>query len=64
MKNSPQQKRNLVKPGGITTRDGQLIASKRHTHGPEPERLKIYGDWKEAVRLAMRKPKPAGGWPK
>jgi hypothetical protein len=39
-------------------------ASGRHKHGPEPERLKIYGDWKEAVRLAMRKQKPAGGWQK
>ncbi|MGA2540375.1 MAG: hypothetical protein ABSG78_02300 [Verrucomicrobiota bacterium] len=37
---------------------------RRTAHGPEPERLKIYGDWKEAVRLAMRKPKPPGGWPK
>jgi hypothetical protein len=38
--------------------------SRRTAHGPEPERLKIYGDWKEAVRLAMRKSKPPGGWPK
>ena len=38
--------------------------ARRTAHGPEPERLKIYGDWKEAVRIAMRKPKPPGGWPK
>jgi len=36
----------------------------RHGHGPEPERLKIEGDWKAAVRTALRKPKPPGGWPK
>jgi hypothetical protein len=41
-----------------------LDASGRHAHGPEPERLKISGDWKEAVRTALRKPKPLGGWPK
>jgi hypothetical protein len=40
------------------------VKPRRTTHGPEPERLKIYGDWNEAVRLAMRKPKPPGGWPK
>jgi hypothetical protein len=36
----------------------------RTAHGPDPERLKIYSDWKEAVRIAMRKPKPPGGWPR
>jgi hypothetical protein len=37
---------------------------RRTTHGPEPERLKIQGDWKDAVSAALRKPKPPGGWPK
>ena len=31
--------------------------------GPEPERLKIEGDWEEAVKKAMKKPRPDGGWP-
>ncbi len=39
-------------------------AKNRTAKGPEPERLKIFGDWKEAVRIAMRKPKPPEGWPK
>jgi hypothetical protein len=26
--------------------------------GPKPDRLKIEGDWKDAVRKAIRKPKP------
>jgi len=30
----------------------------------EPERLKITGNWEAAVASALRKPKPAGGWPK
>jgi hypothetical protein len=38
--------------------------TKRTAKGPEPERLKIEGDWKAAVRTAMQKPKPAGGWPR
>jgi len=34
--------------------------------GPQPERLKIkgYRNWENAVAAAMRKPKPAKGWPK
>jgi hypothetical protein len=37
---------------------------RRTERGPEPERLKIQGDWKDAVSAALRKPKPPGGWPK
>jgi hypothetical protein len=36
----------------------------RTAKGPEPERLKINGNWKAAVRMAMQKPKPASGWPR
>ncbi len=32
--------------------------------GPEPERLKIDGDWEDAVSKALNKKKPADGWPK
>jgi hypothetical protein len=32
--------------------------------GPQPESLKIEGDWKNAVKKAIRTPKPAEGWPK
>jgi hypothetical protein len=34
--------------------------------GLEPERFKIegYTDWKDAVKTAMAKRKPPGGWPK
>lgn len=31
--------------------------------GPEPERFKIEGDWEDAVKKAMAKPKPDEGWP-
>ena len=33
-------------------------------HGPEPERLKIEGDWIEAVDKALTVKRPANGWPK
>ena len=36
----------------------------RTVKGPEPERLKIEGNWVKAVDVALRKPKPPGGWPK
>jgi hypothetical protein len=32
--------------------------------GPEPEMLKIDGDWKDAVKTSLTKKKPAAGWPK
>lgn len=32
--------------------------------GPEPERLRLSGGWKENVKSALAKPKPKGGWPK
>jgi hypothetical protein len=32
--------------------------------GPSEERLVIEGDWKDAVKKALRKKKPASGWPK
>ena len=32
--------------------------------GPDPERLKVEGDWEEAMGKALKKKKPAEGWPK
>ena len=32
--------------------------------GSDPDRLKIEGDWKAAVGKAIKKRRPAGGWPK
>jgi hypothetical protein len=32
--------------------------------GPEPERLKIDGDWEDAAKKALEKKRPADGWPK
>ena len=31
--------------------------------GPEEDRLKIEGDWEDAVAKAMGKPRPKEGWP-
>ncbi len=28
-----------------------------------PERLKIEGDWEQAVEKALKKPRPKSGWP-
>jgi len=33
------------------------------TPGPEPERLKIEGDWEAAASKVVQAKKPAGGWP-
>lgn len=37
---------------------------KQSRHGPEPERLKIHGDWVAAIDMALTKKRPPGGWPK
>jgi len=40
------------------------MATKPRTPGPEADRLKLAGDWKEAVAKALGKKRPEGGWPK
>lgn len=42
------------------------MKKRRRTPGPAPERLKIEAPegWIEAVKKALRKKKPAKGWPK
>jgi len=32
--------------------------------GPKPERLKIEGDWRQAIKKSLAKKKPPEGWPK
>ena len=32
--------------------------------GPEAQTLKIEGDWEDAVRVALGRKRPPGGWPK
>jgi len=31
--------------------------------GPESERVKVEGDWMQGVGKALKKKKPAAGWP-
>jgi len=37
---------------------------KADTPGPKPERLKLQGNWRDAVKKSLGKKKPASGWPK
>lgn len=50
----------------IKASDRSAPKPKRTTKGPEPERLKISGvaNWEDAVGIAMKKKKPASGWPR
>lgn len=32
--------------------------------GPPPDTLKVEGDWRDAVKKALEKKRPASGWPK
>ena len=38
--------------------------SSKKPRGPEPDRLKIKGDWTVAVKKSLAKKKPKTGWPK
>ncbi|MCA9309842.1 MAG: hypothetical protein KDA21_01470 [Phycisphaerales bacterium] len=44
----------------MTPNDG----AQRRGPGPKPDRLRIDGDWEDAIADAMKKPKPPGGWPR
>jgi hypothetical protein len=55
---------NKKNDGVVRARQAKAQDQPTRRHGPEPERLKIDGDWKEAVAAVLRKPKPPGGWPK
>lgn len=37
--------------------------NKPKPNGPEPERLKLEGDWMQAIGKTLKKKKPASGWP-
>ena len=37
---------------------------KRTKPGPKEDRVKIEGDWKDAIKKSLVKKKPAEGWPK
>jgi hypothetical protein len=37
---------------------------KQQKRGPKEERLKIEGNWKDAMKRALQKKRPAEGWPK
>jgi hypothetical protein len=41
-----------------------MAKEKRQRRGPKTEKLKIDGNWQEAVTKGLRKQKPKGGWPK
>lgn len=44
----------------VVKKDQSGKISKR---GPKEERVKINGDWKDAVSEALKKPRPSDGWP-
>ena len=48
---------------GLTPKESQMQEDPRAKSGPEPERLKLDGDWEEAMGEAMKKPRPEDGWP-
>jgi hypothetical protein len=44
-------------------KDDQMTNKDKRT-GPEPDRSKPAGNWKETMKVALRKKKPASNWPK
>ncbi len=45
----------------MSDKDANKSKAKR---GPKPERLKIEGDWRAAIKKSLAKRKPPEGWPK
>jgi hypothetical protein len=41
-----------------------MMTKQKKPTGAQPDRLKIEGDWAQAVEKSMKKTKPAEGWPK
>jgi hypothetical protein len=49
----------------MPNKSGKQTKPKAHkTPGPKPEVLKIEGNWKDAIKKALRKKHPEAGWPK
>jgi hypothetical protein len=46
------------------TPDTNQTSSNSDKPGPDPQRLKLEGNWEDRIGEAMKKPKPPGGWPK
>lgn len=40
------------------------MAKAKKKRGPEADRVKIDGNWKDAMSKALKKPRPEQGWPK
>jgi hypothetical protein len=45
-------------------RKAKVKAKKENQSGPKADRLKLKGNWKDAVKRSLAKKKPADGWPK
>lgn len=39
-------------------------STRKKPTGPEPETLKLEGEWEKRMAEAVRKPRPEKGWPK
>jgi hypothetical protein len=37
--------------------------SDKEKTGPKPDHLKIEGDWKDAIGVAVKRKRPKEGWP-
>jgi hypothetical protein len=53
-----------AKPKPVELKARAAGKPKRVRHGPEPERLKLEGDFETLVDTALKKQRPPGGWPK
>ena len=40
-----------------------MAKMKKHKTGPKPERIKLDGNWRDAMEKVLKKKRPAEGWP-
>lgn len=39
------------------------MSKAKQKRGPKPDHLKVEGNWEDAVKKALEKKRPEGGWP-
>ena len=51
-------------PKNTTKASSRPSKKPRQPKEPEPELLKVEGDWRYAIKKSLQKKTPEGGWPK
>lgn len=48
----------------VKNKKAENVPKPKANPGPKPGRLKIIGDWRNAIKRSLGRKKPPEGWPK